>query len=53
MMELVDDDPVNRCLEGILALQIHQGPPMIVDYKDIRIKVLTENFGQARRFVQW
>ncbi len=29
-----------RCLEGLLDLQIHAGPPMWVDYKDIRIKEL-------------
>lgn len=29
-----------RCMEGILALQIHAGPPMWVEYKNIRIKEL-------------
>lgn len=29
-----------RSLSGIIALQIHAGPPMWVDYKDIRIKTL-------------
>jgi uncharacterized protein CbrC (UPF0167 family) len=29
-----------RCMEGILALQIHAGPPMWVDYKNVRIKEL-------------
>ncbi|MFN0125765.1 MAG: DUF1080 domain-containing protein [Verrucomicrobiales bacterium] len=38
-----------RCMEGVLALQLHGGGPMIVDYKDIRLKVLAENFGEARR----
>ena len=31
-----------RCMEGILALQIHAGPPMWVDYKDVRIKELNK-----------
>lgn len=31
-----------RCMEGILALQIHAGPPMWVEYKDVRIKELNQ-----------
>jgi len=31
-----------RCLEGILALQIHAGPPMWVDYRNVRIKELNK-----------
>jgi hypothetical protein len=31
-----------RCMEGILALQIHAGPPMWVEYKNIRIKALNK-----------
>jgi hypothetical protein len=27
-------------LKGILALQIHAGPPMWVEFKDIKLKVL-------------
>ncbi len=54
-IELTDNDaePANdrngkpnpylaRCMEGILALQIHAGPPMWVDYKDVRIKELNK-----------
>lgn len=29
-----------QCREGLIALQIHAGPPMWVEYKDIRIKEL-------------
>jgi hypothetical protein len=39
-IELNDDDPKGRSLEGILALQIHQGPPMVVEFKDILLKNL-------------
>jgi hypothetical protein len=39
-IELVDNDPVRRALEGILALQIHAGPPMLVEFKDILLKNL-------------
>lgn len=37
-VDVVDNDPKNRLMEGILALQIHSGPPMVVEFKDIRIK---------------
>jgi len=56
-MELVDndrvtnpDDPKDRngaAREGLLALQIHAGPPMIVEFKDIRIKNLKPKYGNA------
>lgn len=29
-----------RCMEGMVALQIHAGPPMWVEYKNVRIKEL-------------
>jgi hypothetical protein len=35
-----DNDPAGRALEGILALQIHAGPPMLVEFKDISLKSL-------------
>jgi hypothetical protein len=35
--------------EGILALQIHAGPPMVVEFKDIRLKQLKPDFGNAIR----
>jgi hypothetical protein len=38
--EFVDDDEAKRAMEGILALQLHSGPPMTVRFKDIRLKVL-------------
>jgi hypothetical protein len=37
-VEFIDNDPARRALEGLLALQIHAGPPMIVEFKDILIK---------------
>lgn len=45
--ELIDRDMVKRTLDGLLALQIHAGAPMIVDFKDIRLKVLPEDYGEA------
>ncbi len=46
------DDPKDRkgaAREGLLALQIHAGPPMVVEFKDIRLKNLTSNYGKAVR----
>jgi hypothetical protein len=37
-IDVVDNDPKGRAMSGIIALQMHAGPPMAVDYKDIRIK---------------
>jgi hypothetical protein len=39
-IDLTDNDPKGRALEGILALQIHTGPPMVVEFKDILVKEL-------------
>jgi len=37
-VDLIDNDPAGRSLKGILALQIHQGPPMVVEFKNVRLK---------------
>jgi len=37
--------------EGLLALQIHRGPPMVVEFKDIRIKHLDSDYGNAVRLL--
>jgi hypothetical protein len=39
-IEVTDNDSKGRALEGILALQIHGGPPMLVEFKDILLKNL-------------
>ena len=38
--EVVDQDERGRRASGILALQLHAGPPMRIQFKDIRIKPL-------------
>lgn len=38
--EVEDNDPRRRELQGILALQLHSGPPTVVQFKDIRLKVI-------------
>jgi len=38
--EVIDNDKRDRELSGVLALQLHSGPPMTVQFKDIRLKRL-------------
>ncbi|MBN2309770.1 MAG: DUF1080 domain-containing protein [Candidatus Hydrogenedentes bacterium] len=40
MCEVDDRDEKMACHSGIIALQMHPGPPMKVQFKDLRIKVL-------------
>lgn len=37
-VDVTDNDPKGGALKGVLALQIHAGPPMVVEFKDIRLK---------------
>lgn len=38
MSEVIDDDMVNRKMSGLLGVQVHVGPPMKVEYRNIRMK---------------
>ena len=38
---VVDEDAAHRADSGILALQLHAGPPMTVQFKDIHLKDLS------------
>lgn len=38
--EVIDNDPQQFDPAGILALQLHSGPPTVAQFKDIRLKVL-------------
>lgn len=38
MSDVTDLDTINRKLSGYLGLQLHVGPPMRVEYRNIRIK---------------
>jgi hypothetical protein len=40
MSVVVDEDAANRRLEGLLGVQVHVGPPMKVEYRNFRLKVL-------------
>jgi len=37
MSEVTDNDPKKQVLSGILALQLHAGPPMKVEFKNVRL----------------
>ncbi len=38
VIDVTDSDPKARALDGVLALQIHAGPPMLVEFKDILLQ---------------
>lgn len=40
MSDVTDNDTVNQKLKGWLGMQVHVGPPMKVEFKDIRLKEL-------------
>jgi len=37
---VVDDDPAGRRFDGLIGVQVHVGPPMKVEFRDIRLKKL-------------
>lgn len=41
MSVAVDDDPKNRKFSGLLGVQVHVGPPMKVEYRNIRLKQIS------------
>ncbi len=41
MSEVIDDQDGKSAAEGVLAFQIHQGPPMEIQFKNVRLKKLT------------
>ena len=42
-IDLIDLDEEGRVLEGVLAMQVHKGPPMTVEFKNIQIKHLPDD----------
>jgi hypothetical protein len=38
MCQMIDDDAELRRMEGLLGVQVHVGPPMKVEYRNIRLK---------------
>ena len=41
--DLIDLHEEGRKMEGVLAMQVHKGPPMTVEFKEMRIKHLPDN----------
>ena len=46
-MDLIDNHPEGK-RKGILALQLHAGAPMKVEFKDLRIKELNSDQGKEK-----
>jgi len=40
MSDVTDNDSINRKISGFLGMQVHVGPPMKVEYRNIRLKKL-------------
>ena len=40
MSQAIDRDKSKACRSGVIALQMHPGPPMKVQFKNLRIKIL-------------
>ncbi len=40
MSVVVDDDPAHRAFAGLLGVQVHTGPPMKVEFRNLRLKQL-------------
>lgn len=38
MSDVTDEDTRNRRMRGLLGMQVHTGPPMKVEYRDLRLK---------------
>ena len=38
MSIVVDDDSANRPMDGLIGVQVHVGPPMKVEYRNIRLR---------------
>jgi hypothetical protein len=42
-VDVMDLDEKGRKLDGVLAVQVHVGPPMIIQYKDFFLKALSDD----------
>lgn len=40
MAEVTDNDTVHRKMSGLLGVQVHVGPPMKIEFRDLRLKKL-------------
>src|SRR5690606_19124801 len=42
MSEVIDEDSINRRMKGLLGIQVHVGPPMKVQFRDLMLKNLQQ-----------
>ena len=42
MSVVIDEDTANRKFDGLLGVQVHVGPPMKIEYRNFRVKNLSE-----------
>ncbi len=42
MSVVIDDDAANRPVDGLIGMQVHVGPPMKVEYRNIRLKTWSQ-----------
>ena len=47
--DLIDFDEKGRALDGVLAMQVHKGPPMTIEFKEMFIKHLPTTFRSSNR----
>lgn len=40
MSMVIDSDPVNRRMEGLIGVQVHTGPPQKIEFRNFRLKEL-------------
>lgn len=43
MSEVRDEDPEKRRMNGLLGVQVHVGPPMKIEFRNIRLKRLKQS----------
>ena len=48
MSVVVDDDAVRRKFDGLLGVQVHVGPPMKIEFRNIRLKRPTSDIGPTQ-----
>jgi hypothetical protein len=48
-VDVIDLDEKGRKLDGVLAVQVHVGPPMTIRYKDFFLKELPDDLPLIKR----
>lgn len=42
MSEVIDNEAGKAASQGVLAFQVHQGPPMVIQFKNVRLKTFKQ-----------